>query len=367
MNKEPYLSVIITGRNDDYQKGGFLRMAMAIDTYIAQAKKHALDMELIIVDWNPPKDRPLLKDAMVLPADISPLTIRFVVVPPPIHAGFNASKKMNVINVAAFNAGIRRARGEFIMATNSDILFSDELMHFISSKKLEHSRFYRAFRYDIDRDVLKHSSYPDRMEFCSNHVVKAFLENVHITHPKGFESHPVLQTDCGGDLILFAKEHWHKIHGYPQTNNLGLASDVLLCYMAYLSGLKEVVLEKSMKVYHIDHDSRWRGLSESKLSHAVRNNVYNHLKAGSPLRIFIKSLNMLKRKTLDAWVDIFYKYLGPFCEKLSPPGSWDFNTRYLSVQYKKILYQMLAKKRSYAYNNENWGFPKEHFKEFTIT
>jgi len=354
------------GRNDDYMKGGFERMKMAIKNYVAQARKYELDMELIIVDWNPPENKPLLKDVITIPDDLGKLVVRFIVVPPEIHKSFKASEKINIINVAAYNAGIRRARGEFIMATNADILFSDELAHFIASKNLQKNCFYRAFRHDIDRNILNITSYEAWMDFCKHHVVKAFMENVHTTHPKGFEKHPVLQTDCGGDFILFSKECWHAIHGYPQTNNLGLASDVLLCYVAYLAGLKETVLKKPRLVYHIDHDSRWRGLSESKLSQMLRNNVYNHLNSASRLRILMKSINMLKRKTWDVLVDTGYEIVGPWLERLSPPGSWDFNTRYLSVQYKKILYQMLSGKRSHVYNNEHWGFPKENFKEFVI-
>ena len=365
MNNQPYISIIMTSRNDDYQKGGFDRMQMTIDNLILQAKKYNLSAELIIVDWNPPQDKPLLKDVLIV-NNVSPLEIRFVVVPLEIHKTYNSSARINIINPAAFNVGIRRARGKFVMATNADIMLSNELMEYIALKKLEEDCFYRAFRYDVDRKVLKVDLLEDRMNFCKNNVVQVFLENSIMFHPYGLSHHPVLQTDCGGDFILFSKENWNKIHGYPETNNLGLASDVLLCYMAYLSGLKEVVLDKSMRVYHIDHDSRWRGLGEPSVIRIFRNKIYNKLKSGSLIKNIIKNTSMIIRKTFDFFENLFYKQLGSFFKKHSKDKSWDFNVKYLIFEHKKTLFAMLRGSRSYVYNGENWGFPKENFKEFNI-
>ena len=44
----------------------------------------------------------------------------------------------------------------------------------------------------------------------------------------------------------------------------------------------------------------------------------------------------------------------------------DFNFRYLDLKYEKVLFDMFKNKRPYAYNDDNWGFPKENFKEFTL-
>lgn len=363
----PYVSIIITGRNDDYQKDGFKRMKMAISMIIAQAKKHSLAMELIIVDWNPPAGKPWLKDVIELPFDIAPATIRFVVVPPSVHARFKGAQRINIINVAAFNVGIRRARGEFIMATNSDILFSDELIQYISRRALEKDRFYRAFRFDVDRKVLNCRGPEQILDFCRNNVVQAFLENAILSHPRGFAHHPVLQTDCGGDFILFHRDHWAKIHGYPLTNNLGLASDVLLCYMAYLAGLKETVLDKScMRVYHIDHDSRWRGAAEGAVSRFLRKNIYNKLSNTSKWKALIRRVSRMRRFVSDAVIDVFYRNFGTFLKKHSPDGSWDFNIGYLLFEHKKVLFEMLNGQRSYVYNAKDWGMPQEHFEEFVV-
>jgi hypothetical protein len=51
------------------------------------------------------------------------------------------------------NVGIRRARGQFVLATNVDILFSDELAEYLASRRLERGRMYRSDRYDAMSDV----------------------------------------------------------------------------------------------------------------------------------------------------------------------------------------------------------------------
>ena len=171
MNHKPYLSIVITSRNDDYQGNGFIRMQTSVNSLLVQAKQYNLRAELIIVDWNPPSDKPLLKDAVFLPDDLGPLVIRFIVVPYQIHKSYKCSPKMNMVPVAALNVGIRRAEGEFIWTTNSDLLFSDELMRFLSSEKLERDCFYRAFRYDVNGDVLKYNSQKERLDFCKNNII----------------------------------------------------------------------------------------------------------------------------------------------------------------------------------------------------
>jgi hypothetical protein len=63
----PYLSVVTVMRNDDY--GGHLlhRFHRSIQTLGELALKHALTVELVVVEWNPPPDTPRLRDALLWP------------------------------------------------------------------------------------------------------------------------------------------------------------------------------------------------------------------------------------------------------------------------------------------------------------
>ncbi len=66
----------------------------------------------------------------------------------------------------AKNVGIRASKGEFILATNVDILFSNSLMEFISQKKLEIGKFYRVDRYDVPSEVPR-ATLDEKLSFCA--------------------------------------------------------------------------------------------------------------------------------------------------------------------------------------------------------
>jgi len=354
----------MTSRNDNFQGDALGRLQATVDNFISQAKQYNLSMELIIVEWNPPLDKPLLKDALSLPDDLGPFSIRFIIVPPSIHKRYKCSKDISIVYGAAVSVGIRRARGEFILTTNSHVLISNELAHFLSLRKLEKDRFYRVFRYDVHRDVIKCTSLEERLNFCEKNIIQTYPETK--TSPHGLAEHPVLQTLCGGDFILFSKERWQLLHGWPNLNNLAVGADGLLCYMAYLSGLKEEVLKDPMRLYHIDHKNRWRPLSkDSKVYLFVKNRIISKFDYNNKCRILLRRIywTVFKKEILGFFASAFYHILRSL-KRFIPAEMLDHNSRYLLWEYHKVLVEMLKGKRSYIYNDDNWGLPNENFKEY---
>ena len=70
----PYLSVVVTARNDDHGGNLLGRMQVFVDAWISQAKRHNLSSELIVVEWNPPAGRPLAgQDARFDVGDDAPM------------------------------------------------------------------------------------------------------------------------------------------------------------------------------------------------------------------------------------------------------------------------------------------------------
>ena len=59
------------------------------------------------------------------------LRVRFIEVPPEMHARYDHGKALPLYQMIAKNVGIRRARGRFVLATNIDILISSELAAFM--------------------------------------------------------------------------------------------------------------------------------------------------------------------------------------------------------------------------------------------
>jgi hypothetical protein len=144
---KPYVSVAFVNRNDGY--GGDLeeRIAKFIDYYARYARMWPGLIEFVIVDWNPPPDRPRLADAFQW-AQLG--NVVHVDVPPEVHAAVAGQRGRKMLDYYGRNVAIRRSRGEFSLVINQDIFVSASIMNLIADRKLSKRHFYRADRCDFD-------------------------------------------------------------------------------------------------------------------------------------------------------------------------------------------------------------------------
>jgi hypothetical protein len=168
----PYISVVATARNDDHGGNLLGRMQVFVDAWINQAKRHQLPSELILVEWNPPRDRERLAAALRWPPDTGPCQVRIIEVPAELHARYRHAAALPLYQMIAKNVGIRRAGGEFILATNIDVVFSDELMEFLASRRLEPGRVYRIDRNDVMSDVPIDGTIDEQLSYCRSHRIR---------------------------------------------------------------------------------------------------------------------------------------------------------------------------------------------------
>jgi len=145
-------------------------MQIFVTGVLEQCRRHDLSAELILVEWNPPQDRPALAEALRWP-EPGPCAVRIIEVPAAIHRRFAHADALPLHQMIAKNAGIRRARGEFVLATNIDLLFSDELIHFLASRTLEKDRMYRIDRSDVSADV-PDAPVQDQLAWCAHHMIR---------------------------------------------------------------------------------------------------------------------------------------------------------------------------------------------------
>ena len=152
IDARPYLSVVASTRNDNH--GGDLtrRTQIFIDALVAQAARHRVETELILVEWNPPPDRPPLAAELRWPEDNPWCAIRIITVGPEIHRRFGYSDRLPMFQMMAKNAGVRRAAGRFVLHTNIDIVFSDAIFAWIAGRSLRPGVVYRCDRVDVDRE-----------------------------------------------------------------------------------------------------------------------------------------------------------------------------------------------------------------------
>src|SRR5580704_4601100 len=130
----PYLSVVVTARNDDHGKNLLARMQTFVNALISQCRRHRVPTELIMIEWNPPLDRPRLAEALTWPDDEGWCPVRILEVPIELHRRWASWQALPLYQMIGKNVGIRRAHGEFVLATNVDVLFSDELMRFMGER-----------------------------------------------------------------------------------------------------------------------------------------------------------------------------------------------------------------------------------------
>lgn len=286
-SKSPYLSLVVTSRNDDDE--ALQRMQIFVNSLVSQAQHYRLNCELVIVEWNYPLDRPRLIEALEWPQNTGWCSIRIISVSPKIHNNFENSEVIPLFQMIAKNVGIRRARGRFVLATNIDILFSHELVRFLASRKLQKNRMYRIDRYDVPGNIPTSLPIDELMNWCSRNVIRLYrhLEIVEIQDgvipvvkkkrkkirkmvSEWFlqwfsRDEPILHTNACGDFTLMSRKYWERTFGYPEFPLRAMKLDGLLCYAAYYTGAKEIVLREPMRIYHLDHPARGDG-AEAALS-----------------------------------------------------------------------------------------------------
>lgn len=180
MTSVPYLSIVAAARNDNHGGNMLRRMQIFINGVITQARRYQVPIELIIVEWNPPADKPKLSEALSWNIGDSPCVVRIIEVPDELHMQLRHSASLPLFQMIAKNVGIRRATGEFVLATNIDLLFSDALFEFLALRQLQPGKSYRVDRYDVASDVPLESSIEEQFAYCDRSIIR-------INHKDGIE------------------------------------------------------------------------------------------------------------------------------------------------------------------------------------
>jgi hypothetical protein len=171
----PYISVVVAARNDNHGGNMLGRMQAFLDSWAVQSERCGLPSEIVVVEWNPPDSSPRLMEALRRPEKPGACAVRFIEVSPGIHAALPNSVAIPLHQMIAKNAGIRRSRGQFVLASNIDVVFSPELMRFLAERRLERGVFYRVDRCDVADDIPDPAAGVDALlEHCQNRMLRVF-------------------------------------------------------------------------------------------------------------------------------------------------------------------------------------------------
>ena len=297
----PYISVVAVSRNDDHGGDPLFRTQVFVDSLAEQSERFKVAVELLLVDWNPPNDRCGLREVIRWPKRTDFFSARVVEVPPSIHRSIRGAAALPLFQMIGKNVGIRRASGRFVLATNIDIVFSDELFAVLSEKTLREGRLYRCDRYDSQSGVPHPASPQARQDYLRTHCIRRnrrfgppdlvdigehfsdtrLPELVHSRWVSELSMSGVipivtLSQDCPpeylhtngcGDFTLMASADWSRLRGYPEFEAFSFHIDSLLVYAAHYSGVLEASLMAPAVAYHLEHSagSGWTPEGADKL------------------------------------------------------------------------------------------------------
>ena len=289
MSDRPKISFVFPVHDPEY--GGDLlgRTQRHLDALIGLANRYGLFSEIIIVEWNPRQDRAPFREALRWPDDLGHVCLRFIEVPAELHRTLPNADRIPIFEYIAKNAGLRRARGEFLLATNPDLFYSPALVRWLARTPLAPGKFYRVDRWDLSQEIPNDLSLSGRLRFCSRHVAQVHAlfgsyraADVETGRRLKDEYDRLLQGTTGatrltkqadarlirpadglhrnaaGDFFLMEREWWHRLRGYPELHTHAHI-DAILCWVASSAGLVQEILPSRCHLYHQVHDRASHG------------------------------------------------------------------------------------------------------------
>jgi len=274
MNNNPTikLSFVVTGRNDDYGGNMINRVSTFVRTLSFLLDKYKIPSEIVFVEYNPvPEKKYLFQEIPILHSSF--VTIRGIVVPVAFHDKVKRNK-IPLLEYYGKNIGIRRAKGQYILATNPDIIFSEEIIMFFAETNLKEDCFYRADRHEITddyfssslepQDILRISKddvfkilYSPRTHYVSYKLwfprVKDGWRNITMCPALNFLYPPdrkSLYENASGDFLLAHHSVFAKARGYDEAPH-NLHHDSLMLHVLKALGYRQEIL--SGPIYHINH------------------------------------------------------------------------------------------------------------------
>jgi len=274
--EKPYISFVVTARNDDYGGNWQNRINTFMKVLAYQAERVRLPIELVFCEYNPVPNKPLMAEELVVPKNIFFHT-RFIVVPNEFHKSLPDNDKVPVCEFIGKNIAARRSIGEYICGTNPDVLYSDELFDFFALQKLDRKYFYRINRSDTSISKFADNTNAKEMLFNAKKSVTKIMYNEHseyvswklwlsdLIHGRtikllvqfpllnGFHKHNTekIHENAAGDFLITHRNNWNSVGGYDERTVGSGVLDSYILYTLYCNNVEQIVLP--YPIYHLYH------------------------------------------------------------------------------------------------------------------
>lgn len=185
----PSVTAVMVGRNDDYMPDFRQRLEATIEW-----NAHYLADEIIFVEWNPPPERELLAKGLTKRFPF----LRAYVVAPEIHRSLSENSRVPVLEFHAKNVGIRRAKTDWVIATNADAAFGLDAVRTLLHTPLTEDVVWTTQRIDIP--------WQEGRETAMRLADSLRYRRISPYEPLGT-----------GEFAFASRRLWHRVRGYDES------------------------------------------------------------------------------------------------------------------------------------------------------
>ena len=346
-------------------------------------EKYNLNAEIVIVEWNPSKNKPLLKDVLNWSKYSKKVSIRFVEVTENIHRKIPNSEKMSFFEFLAKNVGIRRARGEYILSTNADILFSEELIEFIARKQLSKENFYRVDRYDLYKSIPLNISTQKQLKFSEAHIYerksingRVFYKDSQFFRFRRLINYTIMNFRIRLKIIIISHK---KLYSQKTLNDKASMKNLSINYKRVINFAKKIPssIIETFRAY-----LSAPGVKRKKVTVDEQMGIHTHA-AGDFFLMTKQYWDKLRgypelntHAYIDGYICFMAVALGLHQTVLQSPLKiyhqnhhyMDSNNRIVTDfnRYQEDAKKILNSKQPIIFNTEDWGLGNESLQEFQI-
>lgn len=253
---QPYLSLVIAAQNHDHPSCAVEVQNTCLTLLERQLDRHRIASEILIVDYNPLPGAPPLREVLRAGRSGACATVKVITVPPEYHRRFEDWRAKAFHQTCAINAGIRRARGEFLVYRAADHIYSEPLAAWLGRRELRPHGIYRCDRVDVDPAALDGIDPADSAAASRTCAAHSIVRHRPLG-PHPIPGIPALHTNACGDFLLMSRETWLRLRGLREGRcPVFLDYDSLALHAAHAMGNTETVLPDDCCVYKLKHGLR---------------------------------------------------------------------------------------------------------------